>query len=181
MNDQTFWPGTKMLRTISRRRDSDFAADEGAATAIDLLNRALAIARVGAMRCERQYFAALRNHSPTLAAAALEHANSALSHAERIAERIAKLGTKPSASTDDSPSTQKSRGANGSSLPALMTQHLAADRATINSYREIATFLGSFDRTSQQLIHDIICAEEAAADHLASLLDEASDANSREV
>lgn len=177
MNDHAFWPGTKMLRSLARPEGTDDArgsTNVRTTTTIDLLNRALSIARTGAMRCEWQYFAALRNHSPALAAAALEHANEALDHAERISERIVKLGQKPDAVPASTARGREANQRDGNSLVTMIGQHLAADRATINSYREIAALFKTLDPASQQLIDDIVSAEEACAGHLADVLDDAS-------
>jgi bacterioferritin (cytochrome b1) len=58
----------------------------------------------------------------------------------------------------------------------MISQHLAAGRATINSYRQIAALFDAFDPASKKLIDDIVCAEEACVSQLASLLDESSTA-----
>jgi bacterioferritin (cytochrome b1) len=180
MNDHAFWPGTKMLRTVVRNSGAAdppvSTIERNKTTTIDLLNRALTIARTGAARCERQYLAALRNHSPTLAAVALEHANEAQVHAGKISERIVNLGRKPDASSDPANrGSQPSQGA-ANSLATMISQHLAAGRATINSYRQIAALFDPFDPPSKKLIDDIVCAEEACVSQLASLLDESSTA-----
>ena len=185
MNDHAFWPGTKMLRSVAPHEGAEDARastnERGTTTTIDLLNRALSIARIGAMRCEWQYFAALRNHSPALAAAALEHANEALVHAERIAERIVKLGKKPDALPESAARGKEGNQRDGNSLVMMISPHLAADRATINSYREIATLFESLVPASQKLIDDIVSAEEACAGHLADVLDEASTQKREEI
>jgi bacterioferritin (cytochrome b1) len=178
MINQAFWPGTKMLRGHSRLRGMHDAgaagSDDSTAMTVKLLNQALTIARVGALRCERQYFAALRSHSPALAAAALEHANEAQTHADRISRRIAELGGKLDSPIDAPAPRVASEQRNGHSLVAMISHHLATERATIKIYREIAVGFAPFDRPSQKLIEQIISYEEECASDLARLLGEMS-------
>src|SRR4051812_13154375 len=70
---------------------------------IRVLNQALAIAQHTVLACKQRYHVALRCHSPPLAAAALEHANDAKLHANRIGERIARLGGTPDAPPETLP------------------------------------------------------------------------------
>ncbi|MEO7156218.1 MAG: ferritin-like domain-containing protein [Vicinamibacterales bacterium] len=178
MNDNAFWPGTKVLRGDSRppgAQDAGLARrDDRRAITIKLLNQALMIARMGALRCERQYFAALRGQSPALAAAALDHANEAQTHADDISRRIAELGGKPDSSLDGAAQRAVSEQRNGTSLATMIGHHLATERVTIKIYREIVAAFSSFDRPSQELIERIIIYEEECASDLARLLEELS-------
>ena len=70
MNDHAFWPGTKMLRTVVYSSGADDPRVQRRAQT----NNGIRSAEPGAgdcadrrRRCEQQYFAALRNHSPSLA------------------------------------------------------------------------------------------------------------------
>ena len=177
MNDHAFWPGTKMLRghlRLLRTKDAGTAnRDANATMSIKLLNQALTIARVAALRCERQYFAALRSHWPVLAAAALEHANAAQIHANGICTRIAEIGGN-SDWFDASAPVIASEQRTGTSLVAMISHHLATERATIKIYREIVAGFAPFDRLSQKLIEQIISYEEECAGDLARLLHQMS-------
>src|SRR5437868_369146 len=74
--------------------------DDNVAATVKVLNQTLLIAHIAVLRCKRQYRLALRHHSPPLAADALEHANEAKLHADRITERILQQGGKPDKSPD---------------------------------------------------------------------------------
>jgi len=181
MESLASWTDANALRRDSRPRGTGDAGAMGAAgndgetaTTIKVLNQALTIARVVALRCRRQYFAALRGHSPALAAAALEHANDARVHAERISERIAELGGKSEVSPDPSAPLGPSEQRDGITLVAVISDHLAAERAAIESYREIAAVAVPSDPTTKRLIEDIVSGEEECASDLASLLDKVS-------
>jgi bacterioferritin (cytochrome b1) len=145
--------------------------DQGA-IAIELLHQALAIAQAVVRRSERQYVAAVLDHAPAVAAAALEHANDAKIHADRLAERIGDLGGErevcdltPYAAIGCRASEPRAE----ESLSALLGRHLATERDTSASYREIAAFFATFDKGTQALIEDIASDAEQRARELAGL------------
>jgi bacterioferritin (cytochrome b1) len=148
--------------------------DSNRAMAIRLLHEALMIARGVAIRCERQYCAALRNRSPALAAAALEHANEARVQADNLIARILGLGGTPAAPPGAAPLRTPAESRDVHSLVAVIGGYLVAGHATIETYREIATFMEPCDRTTQVLLENIVSGEEDRASYLAALLEEAA-------
>jgi bacterioferritin (cytochrome b1) len=114
------------------------------------------IARGVAARCKRQYCAALRNHSPALAAAALEHANDARVQAGSLGARIAALGGAPAASPGAGAPRNPLEPRDGHSLVAVIGGYLMAEHSTIESYRRIATFMEPCDRPTQVLLEGIV-------------------------
>jgi bacterioferritin (cytochrome b1) len=144
------------------------------AKTIRLLNGALGIARAGVLRAEQQYCVAYRHHSPAVAAAALERANEAWHHADRIVKRITDLGGQAELPATPSPEKGPSAEAHGRPLPVIMSADLAAQRASIKTYRKIAMYCQALDHKSQKLIEDIIAAEEASSFTLAGLLEQPS-------
>ena len=142
------------------------------AMAIRLLDEAQMIARGVAARCERQYCAALRNHSPALAAAALEHANDARLQADSLGARIAALGGTPAAPPGAGAPRNPLEPRDGNSLVAVIGGYLVAEHATIESYRRIAKFMEPCDRPTQALLEGIVSGEEERASQLAALLDQ---------
>jgi len=175
MNDP-FWPGTKVLRRESRPRTAKLVDKESnRIKVLRLLNGALSIARASVLQAEQQYCVAYRNHSPAIAAAALERANEAWVHADRIAKRIVELGghaevppTSPAA--NDVPPADT----HGRSLAAVMSADLLAQRASIKTYRKIASYCQGLDSVSQKMLDQIVEAEETSTCDLASLLSESS-------
>jgi len=166
--------GTSRTARVGRvgARYSVTHGDHGA-TAIRLLNRALAIAQAVARRCECQYLAALRSHAPALAAAALAHANDAQIHTRRISARIGELGgeTHVADLTPDATVAPKPAEARlAHSLPALLCNHLMAERIALESYAEIAAFFAPFDPTTRSLIEEIAAAGEQRKHEISGLL-----------
>ncbi len=177
MNIQLSLSGTRMRpedpapRAVASTNAAD--GEHNAAMAIRLLHEALLIARGVAARCERQYCAALRHHSPGLAAAALEHANEAQLQAESLSARVAALGGTPAATAAISAPRVPAEPRDGHSLVALIGGYLLAGHATIESYRRIATLMEPCDRPTQVLLESIVAGEEERASRLAALLEQA--------
>ena len=179
MNHQDFQPGAQSLHREPRPGGTgDGSAprhEASGATAIRLLNRALAIARSVLPRCERQYLAALRSHTPAAAAAALEHAHDARIHVDRIAERIDALGGE-TAEADPAPDAAVTRSraepVGAPTLAAAIRGAVAAERDAIAGYTEIAAFFRPSDPATLALIEDIASDAEQRARELAGLLDE---------
>src|SRR5512147_1837767 len=142
MDISNCWPGTNIVRCdvqrLSAGEQAPAAPGEPGGTPIELLNRALGIARAAIRRCEREYYAALRHHSPSLAGAALVHANEAKIHKDRVGARIVEFGGK-SEPADANPEAGVTATLlpRTSSLAALIDQDVAADRAASASLREI--------------------------------------------
>ena len=53
----------------------------------------------------------------------------------------------------------------------MIKEDLIAERIAVDSYREIATYLGDKDPTSRRLMEDILAQEEEHADDMAGLLE----------
>jgi len=149
--------------------------EERGATAVRMLNRALAIARAVLPRCERQYLAALHSHTPAAAAAALEHAHDARIHVDRISQRIGELGGETE-DADRAPDAAVTRSppepGPARSLAAAIRGALGAERDAIAGYAEIAAFFRPFDPATRALIEDIASDAEQRLRELAGLLEE---------
>jgi len=150
-------------RTGHARVDDDLDA----MVAVNGLNQALAVTREVARDCQRQYLAALRHHSPAMAAAALEHANVAQVHMDRLSSRIADLG----GTQDRSAEAQRPAVRHGApSLAGVIGDHLLLQRTLIESYRAIGATLAPCDASIRAMIADIIAVERECAEALATLL-----------
>ena len=164
----------KTLREAARRN-----VEEGAVTehygadrekVLRLLQEALATEIVCVLRYRQNYFVARGLRAKIAAAEFLEHAKQELEHADQIAERIVQLGGDP----DFNPATLESRSHAeyrlGASLSEMIRENLVAERIAIESYRQIARFVGEDDPTTRRMIESILAVEEEHADDLADLL-----------
>ena len=173
MNDSAFCPVAQRPSRPSPSRSapgSPSRRGDAAMTATEMLNRALAMARVMALRCEREYHTALRLHSPPLAGAALEHANDAGGHARRIRERMRELGGEINQPAEAALPSQRTAREADNPLAAVIADDLSAARAAVDGYREIAAFFATFDPPTRELLDQIIQGENERADDLAGLL-----------
>ncbi len=175
MSAQPFLTDVKTLRERARQHIEEGAitATYGGdlATAIKLLNDALATEIVCVLRYKRHYFMAKGIQKGPVADEFLEHANEEQAHADRLAERIVQLNGAP----DLAPGGLLSRSHTeyveaGDDLVAMIKENLVAERIAIDSYREMATYFAGFDSTTRRLLEDIQAEEEEHADDLADLL-----------
>jgi bacterioferritin len=60
----------------------------------------------------------------------------------------------------------------------MIRENLVAERIAIDSYREIAQYLGEDDSTTRRLMESILAVEEKHADDLADLLQDSAGATS---
>ena len=164
------------LRDSARRH-----VEEGAVTEsyrgdrqkiIELLNEALATELVCVLRYRQNYFAAKGLNAKVAAAEFLEHANEELSHADGLAERINQLG----GNADLNPETLTRRSHAeyriGTTLEEMIKENLIAERIAIDSYKEMALYIGEDDPTTRRLLEGILATEEEHADDLKQLLED---------
>jgi bacterioferritin len=162
------------LRESARRH-----VEEGAVTerygadrekVVQLLNEALATEIVCVLRYRQNYFVARGLRAKIAAVEFLEHSKQEQEHADQIAERIVQLGGDP----DFNPATLEQRSHAeyrlGATLTEMIRENLVAERIAIDSYREIARYLGEDDPTTRRLMESILAEEEEHADDLADLL-----------
>jgi bacterioferritin len=168
----------KTLRESARRH-----IEEGAVTerykadrekVLKLLNEALATEIVCVLRYRHDYFVARGLKAKVAAAEFLEHANQELEHADLLSHRIIQLGGEP----DLNPSTLAQRSHAeyrlGKNLQEMIRENLVAERIAIDSYREMAQYIGEDDPTTRRMLEGILATEEEHADDLADLLQDAA-------
>lgn len=165
----------KSLRESARRHVEEgavtehYRADRG--KVLQLLNEALATEIVCTLRYRHDHYMARGLKAKVAADEFLEHADQEMEHAGRIAERIVQLGGEP----DFDPQTVSGRSHAeyrlGKSLQDMIRENLVAERIAIDSYREMASFIGEDDPTTRRLLESILEVEEEHADDLADLLD----------
>ena len=166
----------RTLRESARRH-----VEEGAVTeqyradrqkVIQLLNEALATEFVCVLRYRQNYFAARGLKAKVAAAEFLEHANQELEHADSLCERIIQLGGEPDLNPETLTARSHAEYRIGSTLADMIKENLIAERIAIDSYREMAQFVGEDDPTTRRLLESILETEEEHADDLKQLLED---------
>jgi bacterioferritin len=176
MADKAFLTDIKTLRERARQHIEQGAITPGYKadrdTVVKLLNEALATEIVCVLRYKRHYFMASGIHAQAVAQEFLEHANEEQGHADQIAQRIVQLGGAPNLSPEGLLTRSHAEYVEGDSLIDMIKEDLVAERIAIDSYREIAHYLGQDDSTSRRLMEEILAVEEEHADDLVTLLQE---------
>jgi bacterioferritin len=137
---------------------------------IRLLNGALATELVCYLRYKRHYFVADGIQAEPVAAEFLEHATQEQQHADQIAQRIVQLGGAPDFSPEGLATRSHAQYVEGGSLKEMVRENLIAERIAIESYREIAQYIGDKDPTTRRIMEEILATEEEHADDLVSLM-----------
>ncbi|MGC3872139.1 ferritin-like domain-containing protein [Halomonas sp. GXIMD04776] len=175
MTDQPFLTDVKTLRERARQHIEKGAITEGykadRENVINILNEALATEIVCTLRYKRHYYMADGLSANIAKQEFLEHAQQEQQHADWLAERIVQLGGAPNFSPEGLQSRSHAEYVEGSDLKEMIKEDLIAERIAIDSYREIATYLGDKDPTSRRIMEDILAQEEEHADDMAGLLE----------
>jgi bacterioferritin len=139
---------------------------------VDVLNEVLATELVCVLRYKRHYYTATGINAGPVADEFLQHANEEQEHADWVATRIVQLQGSPN--FDPEGLTLRSHAEYDASedLRSMITEDLVAERIAIQSYQEIARWLGDKDPTTRVLIERILAIEEEHADDLLGLLEE---------
>jgi len=172
--NQPFLTDIKIIRERARMHIEQGAVTEGymadRENVINLLNAALATEIVCVLRYKRHYYMADGLSASIAKAEFLEHAQQEQQHADWLAERIVQLGGAPNFSPEGLLSRSHAEYVEGETLREMIKEDLIAERIAIDSYREIASYLGEKDPTSRRIIEDILAQEEEHADDMAGLL-----------
>ena len=136
-----------------------------------VLNEALATEIVCVLRYKRHYYMAKGIHSETVKSEFLQHAQEEQGHADRLAERIVQLGGEPDLNPEGLASRSHSQYDESEDIRQMLHEDLIAERIAIESYREIAQWLGDKDSTTRKMMEEILASEEEHADDLVSLLE----------
>jgi len=168
------------LGEIRRRARAD--VEQGAVTAayrgdreqvVELLNRALATEIVCNLRYRRHYFmvSAMAGIAGfAIADEFLEHANQEQAHADRIAERIVQLGGEPDFDPKGLSDRSHAEYVAGTDIKSMLHEDLVAERIAIQTYAEMARYIGDSDPTTRRIMEEILEQEEEHADDLADFL-----------
>jgi len=148
-----------------------YKADRNQVLAV--LNDVLATEMVCVLRYKRHFFMARGINAESIKAEFLQHANEEQQHADWVAERIVQLNGEPNFDPEGLAARSHSEYQEGSSLIEMIKEDLVAERIAIESYAEIARWLGDDDSTTRRLIEGILKMEEEHADDLANMLTKA--------
>ena len=135
-----------------------------------VLNDVLATEMVCVLRYKRHFFMARGINAESIKAEFLQHANEEQQHADWVAERIVQLNGEPNFDPEGLAARSHSEYQEGSNLIEMIKEDLVAERIAIESYAEIARWLGEDDSTTRRLIEEILKMEEEHADDLANML-----------
>jgi bacterioferritin len=179
MKEKPFLTDIKTLRERARQHIEQGAITAGYGadreTVLKLLNEALATELVCVLRYKRHYYMASGLNSQGAAAEFLEHANEEQMHADQIAQRIVQLNGEPNFSPEGLLTRSHAEYVEGESLLDMIKEDLVAERIAIDSYREMAIYLGDGDSTTRRMIEEILAVEEQHAEDLVSLLEKFAD------
>ena len=166
----------KIIRERARQHLDDGAVTGGYTAdrekVISLLNEALATEIVCTLRYRYHYYMASGIHAKSIAAEFLEHAQEEQTHADMIAKRITQLGGKPNFNPEGLATRSHAEYVEGDSLVQMIEEDLVAERIAIDSYREIAQYLGRDDPTTRRLMEQILAMEEEHAEDLSTMLED---------
>lgn len=166
----------KTLRESARRHVEEGAVTEhyrgDRAKVIELLNEALATEMVCVLRYRHDYYMAHGLKAKAAAAEFLEHADQEFGHANQLAGRIVQLGGEPDFNPDTLSKRSHAEYRLGRGVEEMIRENLVAERIAIDSYREMAAYVGDDDPTTKNLLEEILAVEEEHADDLADLLEE---------
>ena len=142
---------------------------------ITVLNEALATELVCVLRYKRHYYMAEGINSASVAAEFLQHATEEQAHADQIAARIVQLQGEPDFNPEGLVMRSHAQYVEGNSLRDMIREDLVAERIAIESYSEIARWLGDGDPTTRRLMEQILAVEEEHANDMLDLLEEVAD------
>ncbi len=137
---------------------------------VKVLNEVLATEIVCVLRYKRHFFMARGINMDPIKAEFLQHAKEEQQHVDWVAERITQLNGEPNFNPEGLASRSHSEYQEGSNLLEMIKEDLIAERVAVESYAEIARWLGEDDSTTRRLIEEILKMEEEHADELANLL-----------
>ena len=139
---------------------------------IEVLNTVLATELVCVLRYKRHYFTATGINAAPAAAEFLQHATEEQMHADQVATRIVQLQGQPDFNPEGLATRSHAEYDASDDLIDMIREDLVAERIAIQSYQEIARWLGDKDPTTRVMIEGILATEEEHADDLLSLMED---------
>jgi len=137
---------------------------------VRVLNEVLATELVCALRYKRHYFMADGIHSEAVKEEFKQHAAEEEGHADQVANRIRQLNGAPNFNPEGLLSRSHAEYGEGTDIVSMIELDLVAERIAVQTYSEIARWLGDDDPTTRRMIEQILEKEEEHADDLANLI-----------
>jgi bacterioferritin len=171
---------TKALASIAEVRDrarkhieqgavtDEYKADRTQVVAV--LNELLATELVCVLRYKSHYYNVSGIHSDAVKPEFLQHAQEAQQHADLLAKRIVELNGAPNFNPEGLAQRSRSEFTNNSDVVSMIRDDLVAERIAVESYLEVARWLGSDDPTTRKLMLDILAVEEEHAMDMKTLI-----------
>jgi bacterioferritin len=139
-------------------------------TVVRLLNEALASEIMCVLRYKRHCFMIARISSHHVKLMLFQHVTEEQAHADQLAERIVQLGGQPVLSLERLLNRSHAEHVEGDSLVEMITADLIAERAAVESYRDMIASIGPNDPTTRRVLEQILAQEAEHAENLTSLL-----------
>jgi bacterioferritin len=172
---QPFVSDIRNIQDRARKHISDGAVTNANRTnheqVVTVLNDVLATELVCVLRYKRHYYVAQGLHAEAVKGEFLQHSAEEQQHADEVAARITQLNGEPDFNPETLMKRSHSQYDEGTDLIAMIKEDLVAERIAIETYLEIARWLGEEDPTTRRMIERILEKEEEHAEDLVSLLD----------
>jgi bacterioferritin len=118
---------------------------------------------------KRHYFAVDSIFSESIRAEFLQHASEEQQHADMVAARIVQLNGEPDFEPKNLATRSHSQYAEGEDAVSMIREDLVAERIAIETYTEIAHWLGEDDPTTRRLIEQILAPARTPARRIVAL------------
>ncbi len=122
------------------------------------------------LRYKSHYYNISGIHSGAVKPEFLQHAQEAQQHADLLAKRIVELNGAPNFNPEGLAERSRSEFPHNSDLIAMIRDDLIAERIAVESYSEVARWLGTDDPTTRKLMLDILAVEEEHAMDMKTLI-----------
>lgn len=139
----------------------EYKADRGQVIAV--LNELLATELVCVLRYKSHYYTATGIHSDAVKPEFLQHAQEAQQHADLLAKRIVELNGAPDFNPVGLAERSRSEFSTNPDLVKMIRDDLVAERIAVESYSEVARWVGTDDPTTRKIVMDILAVEEEHA------------------
>jgi bacterioferritin len=140
------------------------------ATAIRMLNEAVATEIVCILRYKFHSIAATGIHSEAAKKEFAQHATEEEQHLDMLAERINQLGGTPNMNPEGLLSRAASEYVEGNNLVEMIRENLVAERVAVEIYRDQIRYFAERDPTTRAMLEKILAQEEEHANDMQDLL-----------
>lgn len=130
---------------------------------IKILNELLATELMCVLRYKSHYYNVSGIHSDAVKPEFLQHAQEAQQHVDLLAQRIVELNGAPDFNPAGLAQRSRSEFCQPKGLVDMIRDDLIAERIAVESYSEVARWLGLDDPTTRKILLDILAVEEEHA------------------